>query len=224
MPEIPTRRSPIHQSLEAAGAEWRLAGGMPCAVRFRAAEAEREAIRTLGLCDMSALAKLGVKGRGAEGWLRDQGIDAPGEVYLSRRLAAGGLIVRLAADEFLLEGGLGDASVATLAERLDAHGGTVLRVERQETTLLLIGSRAIDVLAQTCGINFREATAERLVLTRVAGVNCGVLPERVGDVPAYRLWVDCSYAVYLWTTLVEICQSLDGCVVGAAVVDPEWVA
>ena len=221
MPDTPTRRSPIHHSAETAGAVWRLTGGMPMAVRFDRAEAEREAINTLGLCDLSALEKLGVKGRDAEAWLRDQGVDTPAGVYESRRLGDRGIIVRLTADEFLLESGIAGESVPALAARLVSPRGHVFRVERQEATFMLVGPRAIDVLAQTCGIDFRDAPPNRLVLTRAAGAGGGVLPDPVGDTPAFRIWIDYSYAVYLWTTLVEICESLQGRVVGAGSIFPE---
>ena len=221
MPDTPTRRSPIHQSLETKGAVWRLTGDMPMAVQFDRPQAEREAISTLGLCDLSALEKLGIKGRDAEVWLRDQGVDAPARVYESRRLADWGIVVRLAADEFLLESGIAGESVRALADRLVSHQGHVFRVERQEATFMLVGPRAIDVLAQTCGINFRDAPPNRLVLTRVAGADSGVLPDPLGNTPAFRIWIDYSYAVYLWTTLVEICESLRGRVVGAGCIFPE---
>ena len=98
MSETPTRRSPIHSWLEARQPQWRLMGWMPIAVRFQAGEAEKAAMNKLALCDLSALTKLGVKGRHAESWLSDQSVKVPADIYESRRLADGGLIVRLAAD------------------------------------------------------------------------------------------------------------------------------
>ena len=47
------------------------------------------ALRTLGLCDLSALPRLGVKGPGAEGWLRGQRVEPPAAVYDSPTYSPG---------------------------------------------------------------------------------------------------------------------------------------
>ena len=179
------------------------------------------ALQSLALCDLSALPKIGIKGADAENFVADQGIDVPRAIYESRQLADGGLIVRLAMDEFILESGIAGGTVSEVSANLDAADGKVFRVERQEATFLLIGCRAIDVLAQSCGINFHETTARRLVLTRVAGVNAGVFPETIASQPAFRIWVDYTYALYLWEALVQICEDLDGKLVDAGCIFPE---
>ncbi len=234
MPETSLRQSPVHHLLEPLGVEWRTVNGASFAVRFDSVESEEVARRTLGLCDLSGLTKLGLKGRDAAGWLAEQGVDVPAAIYETRPLAGdgsggdGGIIARLGADEFLLEGGIGDRIVsslsASLSERLDGHPGRLDRVEHQEATFLLVGSRANDVLKQTCAVDFQDIETDRLAMTRVAGVNCSVLRQAVDDVPAFRLWADCSYAVYLWQTLAEICESLGGRVIGAAAVLPDYFA
>ena len=79
-------------------------------------------------------------------------------------------------------------------------------------------------MAQTCGLDLREPVASRVVLTRVAGVSTIVLPERIRDEAGFRLWVDPSYAHYLWHQLVKISESLGGRVVGAGRFFPELLA
>lgn len=222
MSDTPTRHSPIHHWLQSRQPVWGSLGGMTTAVRFDTDEDEPSPLQTLGLCDLSGLTKLGVKGRNAETWLSGQGVDVPATIYESLPLGDGGLIVRLGTDEFLLESGLtdDDNGVAALSNRLDPTEEHVYRIERQDATFLLVGPRALDVLAQTCGVNFREAAARYLVLTRVAGVSCGVFPASVGETQCYRLWVDYSYAAYLWETLEQICNDLGGRVVGAGSLFP----
>src|SRR5204863_432116 len=84
-----------------------------------------------------------------------------------------------------------------------AGGGPgVYRNERQDATFLLTGARGHEVLAQTCAVDVRQATPRRLIVTRVAGVNASVLPETIAGLPAYRLWVDPSFAWDLWESLV----------------------
>lgn len=194
---------------------------MPIVVRLQSRETERVAAKTLAICDLSSLAKLGVKGLEAEDWLSDREVDVPDAVYGSCRLVGDGNIVRVACDEFLLESGVNNDTVQTLAGQLNSASGNVYSVPRQEATFLLIGSRSVDVLAQMCGINFHESPLRKLILTRVAGVNCGIFPDLVQDARAFRLWVDYTYAVYLWESLVRICEDLDGIVAGASCIFPE---
>jgi len=194
----PARRSPI-----------------PPAAPLSPAEAT-EALRTLCLCDLSTLAKLGVKGPGAEAWLRGQQIDVPPATYDTHRLADGGRVIRLGSADFFLEAGASD-----LLTRLDAALASapphVYRVERQDATFVLGGERAVNVLAQLCSFDFRSAPTGRLVLTRAGGVNCAVLPETAGEVLLIRLWVDYTYAAAFWEMLAQISEELGGRVVAAAV-------
>ena len=54
------------------------------------------------------------------------------------------------------------------------------------------------------------AKPEDTVYTRIAGGNGGVLPQSQGEATYYALWLDPSYAVYLWETLLEIVTELGG--------------
>jgi sarcosine oxidase gamma subunit len=72
------------------------------------------------------------------------------------------------------------------------------------------------VLAQTCGIDFEQAPPRQVILTRLAGVTCAILPQPEQDTEVYRLWVDHSHGIYLWQTLVQISDELGGRVIGAA--------
>jgi len=214
-------RSPIHEALDARGAEWCAIEGIDVAARVQDADTEQASMESLGLCDLSGLQKIGLKGHDAEGWLAGQGIDVPQTVFESSLLDSGGVIVRIGSDEFFLEDGIGNSTVTSLAARMECLKGRVFRVEHQEATFLITGSRSLEVLAQTCGINFSEAVARQVIFTRVAGVSCGVFPDSVRNIPTIRIWVDPGYAVYLWETLVEICESLDGNVIGASCIYSE---
>src|SRR4051794_2212104 len=184
MPPTAERRSPVHDLLVSRDPQWGRVAGAPVVLRFGPGEAE--AARDLAVCDLSALPKLGLKGAGAEGWLRQQQVEVPPATYDVARLPDGGLIARLGGADFFLEGGPSDA----VLPRLAAAPAGVYRVERQDSTFLLTGARALRVLSRLSSIDFATAPRRRLVLTRAGGVNCGVLPDRDGDVPTYRLWVD----------------------------------
>jgi sarcosine oxidase subunit gamma len=75
---------------------------------------------------------------------------------------------------------------------------------------VLSGSNTLSVFAQTCAIDFRVATPQRVIFTRVAGVNCGILPQQSGAGVSYRLWCDCTYATYLREILSGIVVELGG--------------
>lgn len=219
-----TRRSPIQHLLEARHIEFRKFGGGAYGVRVGTAEEDLRTLEMLGLCDLSGLHKLGVKGPEAEMWLTSVGLDVPGDVFASDPLPDGGVIVRLGSDEFFLEDNISNSTLSAFAARIDAHQGRLFRVEHQEATFLLTGRRAWEALAQTCGVNFADVKPRHVAFTRVAGVGCGVYPDTLRDVPTYRLWVEPSYAVYLWETLAEICRSLDGGEIGAGCIYSELLS
>jgi sarcosine oxidase subunit gamma len=217
----PIRVSPIHESLQQYRPEWRECGDARIAWRYDSAAADDDAVRTLGLCDLSPLAKLGLKGPNASVWLQEQGATLPASIFEALHFIDDGWIVRLGSDEFLLENGFEGDWIAQLDANLGRGRPGVTRIERQEATFLITGTRAPEVLAQSCGINFHEVPEIRLVITRVAGVNCSILTEGGNDLPRYRLWVDPTYAVALWNSLEQISRELGGQVVGASVLARE---
>ena len=121
--------------------------------------------------------------------------------------------MRVASDEFFLEDGIDGTTVWDIKSTLaDALGG-VYAVERQDAGILLTGERGIQVLAQTCSYDWTSGESH-LVMTRVAGVSCAVLPEVVGDLSIFHIWCAASYGLYLWGDLLEIVRDLEGIPVG----------
>lgn len=162
------------------------------------------------------LPKLGLKGPGAEAWLREQGVEVPPTTYETRRLADGGLIARLGTTDFFLEGPSSGEVLPRLVTELARNPSRVYRVERHDATFVLSGLLAVKVLAQLSSFDFRSAPPGRVVLTRAAGLNCAVLPDEAGDVPRFRIWVDSSYATFFAETLADIVEELGHRVVDAA--------
>ena len=198
----PIRQSPLHDQLNSEP--------------LPATDLSAARLSAVGICDVSLLAKLGVKGTGAAAWLAEQGIKVPEEVYASAPLEAGGLVVRLGADEFLIEAGSLDQSLSALRERMPGDAPDLAPVVREDAALLLVGPRAIELLLQTCGYEFSKSHDQRLVYTRIAGVSCGVLPQQILGNRGYRIWFDPSYALYLWDALVEIATEFGGGTVDAS--------
>ncbi len=211
-----TRQSPIQHLLQSYDGHWGEIASTPVALRFDSLEIETRQMLSLGLCDGSALPKLGVKGPAAFQWLSAQDVVPPNKIYESKKLEDASRLVRLSEDEFLLEDSPASHRVKRLSEKLGNGQEGVARVDRQEATFLLTGSRASEVLSQTCAIDFRSPRLERLVMTRIAGTTCAVLPWQLQDVSIFQIWVDSTYAVSLWESLLEICQELEGKVLGIA--------
>jgi hypothetical protein len=171
----------------------------------------------IALRDVSARARFGCKGPGAERWLEAQGFPLP---TLANSWIADGhgvVVARLATSEFLVEAfGRGasaavSASDPTLQPARRAPG--VYGVLRQDL-VLEFGGDAYDLLREICSVDFRPylreaagvAGADRgpVVLTSMIGVGVTVLPRLDAGVPSYTLWCDPTFAHYFRSTLEEI--------------------
>lgn len=164
---------------------------------------------SLELIDLGFTAKLGLKGAGAADWLAARQLPVPQEIYGATRLAHGGWIVKIGAAEYFVEPDDPAAIEHWLAQGPLPPG--VYRAPREETALLLQGDRTklLALVAQTCAIEVAKAPPERIFYSRVAGVSCGILPATTSPA-SFRLWVDPTYADYLWETLAAIVAELGG--------------
>ncbi|HVX11533.1 MAG TPA: FAD-dependent oxidoreductase [Pirellulales bacterium] len=210
---LPSRASPVHVELQKLRPTWSSTGDMPIATAIGDAAAERSAAATLGLCDVSALARVTVKGPGAAEFLTRQNIGLPESVNECQKLATGGFVARTGRTEFFIEDGWHGDTVDRLRAALAASAPGVLAVWRQDASFLLTGSRQSALFAQVCSFDFRS-TGDALIMTQVAGISCAVLPARGHERPAFQIWADGTYGPYLWTTLLGIARELGGDAVG----------
>lgn len=221
-PPPATRRSPIHALLQDAGARWQECHDGLLARSFAAVEQEQRQTRDLALADLSPFPRWGLKGEAEPIWTA-AGIDSPSTVYDTRRLPEGTRIARLAEDEWLLEAEWDSTRLEQMRGAAAEHP-EVFCYRRQDAAFAVVGARVPDVFAQVCGVDIRKEPPGRILLTRVAGVNAAILPEwfdEAADVCIYRLWIDCSFAVYLWGQLQAIlCEHLGGAIVGAECIIP----
>jgi|SRR5215831_1125448 len=222
MTEKLQRRSPVKDVLEELHPRWGQVQGMSVALFFQSSKPEGITRTKLALCDLSCLPRASFKGPEAVSWLEGLGIAVPETIYQYSDWSDGGLIIRTDSQEVLLEDGPEGHGVAHVTEQYGPARSGVYRVERQEAAFLLCGAKANDLLLETCGYDFKRSR-DRLVMTRVAGVSCAVLPIEFADIPAFRLWLDCSYGVYLWEALYEIVRDHGGGAVGMNCIYPELV-
>lgn len=215
-----TRLSPIHDELQRHDPRWSALADMPVALDFGDPAAEQALARSLALCDVSALPRMMVKGPNAEQFLRDRQIAIPGEIFGVLPLGSNGLIARTGDSEFFLEDDVSGRVVPRLVLEVDAARPGLFPVLRQDASILLSGTRGVEVFLQTCGYDFREP-GPNLVMTRVAGVSASVLSRTIQGVGTFQLWVDGTYGPYLWETLMEIVQELGGGAAGLLAFFPD---
>lgn len=214
------RVSSLHEQFPADQTLWREIAGMQAAVAL-SADARPSSIT---LADASCLPRMGVKGARAESWLVSQGVQPSAGANTWTRTADGTLVARLARSEFFLEGRADGGSIARLRAALKPASG-VTPVLRQDAALVLFGPRVNELLVQVCNIDFRaHATDARdLVMTSMVGVSVLVLWEPFKGLPRYRIWCDHSFAPYLWETLMQIAQEMEGGAAGLQQLLPEEI-
>ena len=186
--------------------------GASLALWFDDAEQERRAAQRLALCDLSSLPRVGYKGNAATNWLREQHVPIPAETFESKRLRDGGIVLKVASDEYFLEAG---PTGLDLPPQVANFPPECFPIVREDSSIVLCGVRSKDVLQQVCGYDFSTAALDRVVYTRVAGVDAAVFPASGFSQPLVKIWSDRSYAVSLWNSLVEICAEFEGPIIGA---------
>ncbi|MCI0628323.1 MAG: hypothetical protein L0387_42845 [Acidobacteria bacterium] len=207
------RRSPVHDALEDLNPKWAQIHNMKVPLRFNDAARENKLKTELSICDMSCLPKMGVRGPESLAWLAQAGIPAPERIYGWRLLGDSGLVIRTDRHEVFLEDGLTSHRISELEPQLQSRPSGVYLVCRQDASFLLSGAKCNSVLRETCGVDFSRPP-DGLVMTRVAGASCMVLPVQVEGTSAFRLWLDPSYGLYLWEAILEIVRHHGGDAIG----------
>ena len=216
------RRSPVHRLCAAAGARFAPCGDAMLAVDYGAPDAERDAARRLGLCDLSVLPRAGFKGAGTRDWLASRNVALPAAPNLARRQHDGALAAALGPEEMLL---LADvAGRSTLAARLreawraGAGGRRGHPVPRGDTHawFRVSGERAAAMFAKLAAVDLRpskfaEGRVAQTSIARAAGI---VIRNDGGAVPAYELLVEWAMADYYVPVLLDAMAEFDGRLVG----------
>jgi len=216
-----SRSSPLTYRFASLHPEWATVHGMPLAARVPGESPER--LWTLGICDLSALVRVGVKGPRAAEWLSSHGVQVPQQPNSWASTGGGGLIARLARTEFLIEDGFDGSVAAGLASELKPGSPGVYPVPRQDCALALTGKQVNELLVQTCNVDFSaaDATARAVTLTQMVGVSITALRADIDALPCYRIWCDGTSGAYLWETLAGIAAALGGGPVGFKSFHPE---
>ena len=211
----PNRVSPLAMAVAGRKPELHSVQGMAIPMRF---PGEGDTWKTtLGICDLSALVRAGLKGPGAAAWLAARNVPVPAAANSWRR-TGGVLVARLARTEFLIEDSFGDGTAARLRGELQPGEPGVYPVVRQDCALALVGPAVNELLVQTCNVDFvsQSGAGPIVTLTQMVGVSVTVLRDDCGAVPCYRVWCDGTMGPYFWATLTGLAEELGGGPVGIA--------
>jgi sarcosine oxidase, subunit gamma len=222
-PATPLRTSPLHSALAKLTSQWMTINQMQVAARIGAPAEEHQKLQAIALADLSHLKRCGLKGPGAEAWLKSMGIETPAGINQWAPLGECSLIARLATSEFLIEDGIGQDYADRVRAQLGRGVAGVTPVLRQDAEIVLAGPRINELLLQTCSVNFAALNliARPIVMTSMIGVSVLVIPGTSRGVPFHRIWCDGTYAAYLWEHLLEIAEELGGGAIGSAALFPE---
>lgn len=222
-PMPPLRTSPLHSALLKLTPTWITVNHMQVTANIGTPAEERGKLQTIALTDLSHLKRCGLKGPGAEAWLKSMDIEPPAGINQWASLGKCGLIGRLATSEFLIEDDVGQDYADRLRAQLGRGVPGVTPVLRQDAEIALAGPLVNELLLQTCSFNFAavNVASRPIVMTTMIGVSVLVIPSSRKGVPFYQIWCDGTYAVYLWEHLCEIAEELGGGAVGLAAISPD---
>ncbi|MFN8831726.1 MAG: hypothetical protein ACK5W0_17915 [Labrys sp. (in: a-proteobacteria)] len=216
MVATPLRRSPLHARLEGLGAHFSTTADALVAEGLGTADPLR-----LAIADLSALPRLGFKGRGTIPAMQARGVVVEGEPNRAFRQADGGLCLVLAPGEVILLGPLSGEGA-----RLDALLAG-WRIEDEERTYPLLrrdshawfaitGGEAPAMFAKICGIDLRLHKFADLSIaqTSVAKLTGIVTRAEIGATPVFHLLADSASADYCLTCLLDAADEFGGGLVG----------
>jgi sarcosine oxidase, subunit gamma len=223
----PLRRSFVHAKLVAAGARSAPVRGGLVALDHGDPAAERAALASLALIDLSPLPRVGFKGRGTPEWLAGEGVRLP-EPNLALRQNDGTLVARLAPREALLlpplTGGEADPTARLEPAWREARrnrpgeplGYPVPRAD-SHAWFLVTGERAPAMFAKICGVDLRQDRFAplRVAQTQAMRLSVVVIRDDAG-LPAWHLLLDSASAEYAWDCLLDAMAEFGGRPAGLA--------
>ncbi len=212
---VAVARSPMEAAARAAGARVEARDGWNVAVSFGSTP-EQEATaagETAGWADVSALAKLEIQARSAEGLTAIlTACGAGGELTTATR-AHDAWWCRLAGTRLIVIGG-----DAALRERIDAavaetEGVSVVDITTKYAAMTLVGPLAREVFARFCALDLRPAKAPVHALRPGSiGRQPGVLVVEAED--RYLFLFGWATGEYMWSIVSDAGRHLGGRPIG----------
>lgn len=186
--------------------------GMEVVLRYTDANIEMQHLKTISVCDVSAISRVGVKGLRAAEWLEKEGFNTPKTFNSWSNDQTNGLILRLGKQEFMLEGD--SARAFNMSSNFEEEH--LYPVPRYDAAFILSGTQVQTALSELCALNLSDQgfKSDAVLMTSVAGVSVSMIRQTIHGERVIRLWCDGTYGDYMWNTLSEIAQELGGGIVG----------
>ena len=123
-----------------------------------------------------------------------------------------GLFACLRPDEFVLITSDPHEALTRLQSTSTATLFTLTDITHGRSILLVVGVRAVDVLAKVCGLDFSEKAFPdmRAAQTILAKVRALIIRADADQIPAYQLIVDRSLTGYIWEIVYDAAQEFGG--------------
>lgn len=204
--------SPVNFAQLGVAAKRATLNGMEIVLSYVGADIETQRMKTLGICDVSAFSRVGIKGIKAAEWLISKGFKVPTAINTWTTDSPNGLILRLGKNEFLIESIRPTLIQVDEVFRLEG----LYEVARYDAAFILSGVQLQKALSEICALDLSDRTfgADAVMMTSVAGVSVTMIRQTLNGEEVYRLWCDGSYGNYMWSTLTEIAADSGGGVVG----------
>ena len=208
--------SPVSYALLDQFPNMGLIHSMEVALSFGSSSQEDQRKKTLGICDVSCLQRFGVKGLNITQWLHAKSMTYPATPNSWSLHGNSTLVLRLGNSEFLVEDQPEANACAPLINCTHFEPYGVVPVQRNDTALILSGSKLQSLLSELCTLDLRDdALGENaVVMTQMAGISVTLLRQTLKGEPVIRLWCDGTYGPYIWHTLNEIAEEHGGGAVG----------
>ena len=217
------RRAPLRRALQQAGAIWAESSDTAVAVSM---PGTARRMTNLFMADLSALPRLGFKGRGTITAMKARGVTVEAEPNKAFAQPDGGLCLVLAASEVILLADPLAADTKRDATALDAMLAS-WKLEDEEQTYPLLrhdshawlavgGTKAAEMLAKMCAIDLAPHKFPNFSIaqTSVAKVSAIVTRADIGSTLTFHLLADSAAALYFWGCLMDAAHDLGGQIVG----------
>ena len=218
-------RSPVYRYLRDLDAEFAEINGYAVATSIGDAAAQLAAGRILAICDLSGLARMGIKGAGIGRWLSAQELSVPEEPNRALRQNDGSLMAMLADNEALILADIEQSgrhidrltgAFGSAGDLPDMPAGLVVPRQHGLAWFRITGHEMAPTLAKVCAVDLRPAFFDdlRVAQTSIARLTAIVIRDDIGDVPALHLLVDSASAAYFWECILDAGAEYDMRVVG----------
>ena len=212
-----TRRSPLIHRLANPATLWRALADVAYADEIGG----DTALPPIAVADLSALPRIGFKGRGALAAMETRGIQLEPVPNRCFRQADGSLCLVLAKSEVILLSPF-DGSADNVPQAYD--GWSFNDEERtyplprrdSHAWLAVTGAAAAEMFAKLCAIDLRIDKFPDLAIaqTSIARMNAIVARTDVGAVPVFHLLVDSAAAQYFCDCILDAAEEFGGRLVG----------